>query len=124
MVEDMVEDIVEKMNSTSTLVKAVDRIHNKAVIEERLRYYLSRDRTGIRREILRLFVKNRSLTIAELVTDLRSQFAVTFQAIASMVGIIASRIGILRAIRNSDHVHNYELREKYFGIVVRIVGIN
>ena len=28
-----------------------------------------------------------------------------------MVGIIASRIGILRATRNSDGVNNYELKE-------------
>jgi len=39
-----------------------------------------------------------------------------------MVGIIASRIGILRATRNSDGVNNYELKDKYFDIVVRIVG--
>jgi len=41
-----------------------------------------------------------------------------------MVGIIASRIGILRAQRNSDGIHNYELKEKYLDIVVRIVGVS
>jgi hypothetical protein len=94
----------------------------KRVVEGRLRSYLSRDRTGIRRELLRLFVKTKSLTIAELVAELQTRFAVTFHAIASMVGIIASRIGILRATRNSDGVNNYELKDKYFDIVVRIVG--
>jgi len=116
--------MVELMNSASDPGKTVDRIRIRSVIEERLRCYLSRKRSGIRREVIRLLVRNRSLTIAELVTELRSQFAVTFQAIASMVGMIASRIGILRTTRNSDCVHNYELREKYFGIVVKIVGIN
>jgi len=96
----------------------------KRIVEGRLRFYLSRDRTGIRREVLRLFVKLRSLTIADLVAELQTQFAVTFHAIASMVGIIASRIGILRAQRNADGVHNYELKEKYFDIVVRIVGVS
>ena len=94
----------------------------KRVVEGRLRSYLSRDRTGIRRELLRLFVKTKSLTIAELVAELQTRFAVTFHAIASMVGIIASRIGILRATRNSDGVNNYGLKDKYFDIVVRIVG--
>jgi hypothetical protein len=94
----------------------------KRVVEGRLRSYLSRDRTGIRRELLILFVKKKSLTIAELVAELQTRFAVTFHAIASMVGIIASRIGILRATRNSDGVNNYELKDKYFDIVVRIVG--
>ena len=95
----------------------------KRVVEGRLKLYLSRDRTGIRRELLRLFVKTKSLTIAELVALLQTQFAVTFHAIASMVGIIASRIGILRATRNSDGVINYELNDKSFDIVVRIVGV-
>jgi hypothetical protein len=96
----------------------------KRVVEARLQSYLSRDRTGIRREVLRLFIRIKSLTIAELVAELQSQFAVTFHAIASMVGIIASRIGILHAIRGADGLNKYELKEKYFDIVVRIIGVN
>ena len=95
----------------------------KRVIERRLRSYLSRDRTGIRRELLRLFVKIRSITIAELVAELQKQYTVTFHAIASMVGIISSRIGILHASRNADGVNSYELKEKYFDVVIRIVGV-
>ena len=94
----------------------------KRVIETRLRAYLSRDRTGIRREVLRLFVQIKSITIAELVAELQKQFVVTFHAIASMVGIIASRIGILRSSRNAEGVNCYELKEKYVSIVVGIVG--
>jgi hypothetical protein len=96
----------------------------KKVIETRLKSYLSRDKTGIRRELLRLFVRIKSMTVAELVAELQKQYTVTFHKIASMVGIIASRIGILRVTRNSDGVSAYELREKYIDIVVRIVGIN
>nr|WP_319375409.1 DUF2551 domain-containing protein [uncultured Methanoregula sp.] len=94
----------------------------KRIIEGRLRSYLSKDKTGIRREVLRLFLRSKSITIAELVTALQKQFSVTFHAIASMVGIIASRIGILRAIRNEDGQNSYELKEKYCDIVIRIVG--
>jgi hypothetical protein len=95
----------------------------KKVIEARLKLYLSRDKTGIRRELLRLFVRIKSMTVAELVAELRKQYAVTFHKIASMVGIIASRIGILRVIRNSDGISAYKLKEKYIDIVVRIVGV-
>ena len=95
----------------------------KGVIEGRLQSYLSRDRTGIRREVLRLFVKTKSITIAEIVTELQKQFVVTFHAIASMVGIIASRIGILHATRTAEGVNSYELKEKYYDIVIRIVGV-
>ncbi|MGB9175989.1 MAG: DUF2551 domain-containing protein [Methanoregula sp.] len=94
----------------------------KRVIEKRLRSYLSRDKTGIRREVLRLFVKTQSITIAEIVAELQKRFTVTFHAIASMVGIISSRIGILRAYRNTDGVNRYEIKEKYVDIVVGILA--
>jgi acyl carrier protein len=94
----------------------------KRVIETRLRTYLSRDKTGIRRELLRLFVRIKSMKIAELVVELQKQFTVTFHAIASMVGIIASRIGILRVTKNEEGVSSYQLKEKYVDIVVKIVG--
>ena len=93
----------------------------KRVIENRLRSYLSRDKTGIRREVLILFVKTQSITIAEIVAELQKRFTVTFHAVASMVGIIASRIGIIRANRNTDGVNRYEIKEKYVDIVVGIV---
>jgi hypothetical protein len=96
----------------------------KRVIETRLRSYISRDRTGIRRELLRLFVRVKSITIAELVTELQKTFSVTFHKIASMVGIIASRIGILRVTKSPDGVSSYELKDKYIDIVVRIVGVS
>ena len=80
--------------------------------------YLSRDKTGIQREVLILFVNTRSLSIAELVGKLKTKFTVTFQAIASMVGTIASRIGILSATRTCGGIHNYRLKEKYVSIVV------
>ena len=92
------------------------------VIEARLRSYLSRDRTGLRRRLLRLFLDFKSMTIAEMVAILKKEFAVTYHAVASMVGIIASRIGILRMARNENSVSTYELKEKYVDIVVRIVS--
>jgi hypothetical protein len=92
------------------------------VVEGRLKSYLSRDKTGLRREVLRLFVRLKSITIAEIVAELQKQFSVTFHAIASMVGIIASRIGILRATRNTDGLNTYELKETYVDVVVRIIG--
>ena len=94
----------------------------KKIIEGRLRAYVSKDKTGIRREVLRHFIRTRTLTIAELVTELQKHFAVTFHAIASMVGIISSRIGILRSSRNADGANAYEIKEKYVDVVVRIVG--
>jgi len=116
--------MVESMHASSDPIAIINGNPDMRVVERRLRAYLSRDRTGIRREVLRLFVNTRSLSIAELVVQLKTRFTVTFQAIASMVGIIASRIGILCATRISGGLHNYRLKEKYVGIVVGIVGFN
>jgi len=92
------------------------------MIEGRLRSYLSRDKTGIRREVLRILLRIRQTTIADILADLRERFAVSFHKIASMVGIIASRIGILKISRNSGGITTYELREKYTSMVERLVG--
>ena len=92
------------------------------MIEGRLRSYLSRDKTGIRREVLRLLLRIRQTTIADILAELKEQFSVSFHTIASMVGIIASRIGILRVSRSAGGVTTYELKEKYASMVVRLVG--
>jgi len=60
----------EKMHASRDLVWVTSRHPDTGVVERRLRSYLSRDRTGIRREVLRLFINTRSLSIAELVAKL------------------------------------------------------
>ena len=84
--------------------------------------YLNRDKTGLRREILRLFLRIRQVTITDVMERLKSQFSVSFHTIASMVGIIASRIGILRVSRSAGGITTYELKEKYSPMVGRLVG--
>jgi hypothetical protein len=95
----------------------------KKEIEIRLKKYLSRDKTGVRRAILDIFMKVRSLTVAEIYTHLQSKFTLTYHSVASMVGIIASRIGILHVRRSPDTATSfYELKQQYVDIVVRVTG--
>jgi hypothetical protein len=94
----------------------------KSLIEARLKTYLSRDTTGIRREMLKLFLKINSLTIAEIFSILNKHFTISYHSVAAMVGIIASRIGILHVNRSKDSTCTvYELKEQYVDIVRRIV---
>jgi hypothetical protein len=91
-------------------------------IRRRLRGYLLRDRTGIRREILGLFLRLRSLTIPRIHEVLARRFPVSFHALASMVGILASRIGILHVRRRKESPHAvYELREEYADVVTQLL---
>ena len=95
----------------------------KKEIEERLKSYLSRDRDGLRHEVLGLFVKVRVLTIPQIYETLRKRFTITYHSIASMVGIIASRIGILHVRRNAEGTNSiYELKEQYVDLVTKILG--
>jgi hypothetical protein len=91
-------------------------------IRRRLRGYLLRDRTGIRREVLNLFLRLRSLTIPRIYDYLRQRFSVSYHALASMVGIIASRIGILHVKKRKDSPYAvYELREEYVDVVTQLL---
>ena len=94
----------------------------KKVVETRLRNYVSRDKTGIRKEMLRLFLKLRSLTIPQVFEYLNRRFSISYHSVAAMVGIVASRLGILHVNRNSDGTTSiYELKDKYFDLVTRII---
>ncbi len=91
-------------------------------IRRRLKGYLLRDRTGIRREVLSLFLRLRSVTIPKLYGVLTRRFSVTYHALASMVGIIASRIGILHVRKQQESPYAvYELREEYVDVVTQIL---
>ena len=95
----------------------------RKIIEARLKSYVSRDRTGIRREMLRLFLRIRSLTIQQIFEALNERFTISYHSVAAMVGIIASRIGILRVSRSSDGTYSvYHLKDKYQEAVMRAVG--
>ncbi len=95
----------------------------KKVIESRLRKYVSRDKTGIRREMLKLFLKLRSITIPRMFEYLNQQFSISYHSVAAMVGIVASRLGILHVTRAKDGTTSiYELKEQYSDLVVRIIG--
>jgi uncharacterized protein YlxP (DUF503 family) len=95
----------------------------KKEVESRLKKYLSRDNTGIRRALLKQFLKVKSATIKEIFDDLKDHFPISYQSVASMVGIIASRIGILHVKRNKDNeLCVYELKEQYLDLVVKMVG--
>jgi hypothetical protein len=91
-------------------------------VRRRLKGYLTRDRTGIRREVLNLFLRLRSLTIPRIYEVLSHRFSVSYHALASMVGIIASRLGILHVRKQQASPYAvYELREEYVDVVTQLL---
>lgn len=87
-------------------------------IETRLRKYLSRDKSGIRKELLNMFVKLKSLTVAQIHEKLSEKFEVSYHSLASMVGTIASKLGILSTRRSPDGTTGiYEVKEQYVDVI-------
>lgn len=93
----------------------------KKEIEARLKKYLSRDSTGIRHEVLAFFVRIKSATIPELYTRLSETFAISYHSVASMVGIIASRMGILHVKREDGANAVYQIKEEYVCMVAHLL---
>jgi hypothetical protein len=94
----------------------------KGQIYGRLKEYLSRDRTGIRRALLALFIRIKTWTIPQIFDQLKRHFSISYHSLASMVGIIASRIGILRVKKSVDSNNTlYELKEQYLDLVSDLV---
>jgi len=94
----------------------------KMQIYRRLKEYLSRDRTGIRKALLALFIRMKAWTIPQIFEQLKQHFTISYHSIASMVGIIASRIGILRVRKSVDSNNTlYEMKEQYVDIVTDLL---
>ena len=94
----------------------------KKEIEKRVRNYLKRDTCGIRHELLSIFTRMKEVTIDQVHQSLTSKFEVSYQSVASMVGIITSRLGILTSHRKRDNDRTtYELKPQYADLVARLL---
>ena len=92
-------------------------------IEERLKSYLSRDKSGIRKALLGLIVKMKTVTVPEIHATLSAAFEVSIHSVASMVGTIASKFGILSMKKAKDgDLAVYELKPQYAELVERVIS--
>ena len=95
----------------------------KAEIEKRVQNYLSRDASGIRRELLALLLKVKTVTVNQVYAFLSEKFAVSLHSVASMLGTMASKLGILSIRRERDgDAGIYELRPQYISLVERLLA--
>ena len=92
-------------------------------IEERLKSYLSRDKSGIRKALLGLIVKMKTVTVTEIHQTLSVALEVSIHSVASMVGTIASKFGILSVKKAKDgDLAVYELKPQYAELVERVIS--
>ncbi len=81
--------------------------------EERLRTWIRRDKTGLRREILRAILELKEFGAEDLHGYLAERgFEVKVKSLRSILGHLSSRVGILKQKRTSAGFR-YELRGRF-----------
>lgn len=87
----------------------------------RLSKFLVKDKIGIRKCLLNLFLQTKNYTTCEIYDHLKKQgFKVNYRAVSAMVGQMHTRLGILRIYLKRDH-RCYSLKEDQRDIVKMIL---
>ncbi len=90
----------------------------RSKIKKRLEKYLELDSDGIRSGLMRIFLRAKEVTIDAIHKELSKKFEVTRNAVASMVGYIHSKLGVLRKNKTSyKETSTYSIKEKYVDTV-------
>lgn len=80
--------------------------------------YLELDIDGIRKFIIDILLRLKRLTVDQLFNELNKKFKISFSAVASTLGYIHSKLGILHAYKESYKTPIvYSLKEEYVDIV-------
>lgn len=84
---------------------------------QRLMRYVGNDPKGIRRAVLKSFADGEELTTGCILTQLEERgICVSSQSVNSMVGLLASRMGLLRVSANGKR-RSYVLKPEYMELL-------
>ena len=90
----------------------------KIRIKRRLEVYLELDIDGIRKLILNLLLKLKKVTVDLLYQEINKKFRVSYSAVASTLGYIQSKLGILHVFKESYKTPTvYSLKEEYVDMI-------
>ncbi len=91
-------------------------------IRNRLEMYIELDIDGIRKSIIDILLKLKKVTVDLLYQELNRKFKVSYSAVASTLGYIHSKLGILRAYKESYKTPIvYSLKEEYVDIIKSVL---
>jgi hypothetical protein len=94
-------------------------------IKRRLEMYLELDIDGIRKSIIDILLKLKKVTVDLLYLELNRKFKVSYSAVASTLGYIHSKLGILHAYKESYKTPIvYSLKEEYVDIIKSALSKN
>ncbi len=95
----------------------------RSEICSRLIRFLAMDTDGLRRFVLQSIVEAHEVTVITLYAMVNEKFEVSQRVVASMIGYICSRLGILRVTKESYRSpKTYSLREEYADIARSVLS--
>lgn len=87
-------------------------------IKRRLEVYLELDIDGIRKFVINILLELKKVTVDLLYRELNKKFKVSYSAVASTLGYIHSKLGILHAFKESYKTPTvYSLKEEYVDLI-------
>jgi len=88
---------------------------NEEVVR-RLRKYLERDRSGVRKALLRIVLTGEKLTTEDIQKRLAEMgYELNIRGVSAMVGLMSARLGILKL--EIGEKNKYYLKKEYEGVV-------
>ncbi|WNY28461.1 hypothetical protein MmiEs2_06480 [Methanimicrococcus stummii] len=90
----------------------------KESIMSRLEQFIAADVTGYRKKFLGLFVKVKEFTVGQIHDLLSEEYQVTRNEVASMIGYIQSKVGILKSHKESYKTPTvYTVKDEYVSLI-------
>ncbi|WNY23067.1 hypothetical protein MmiHf6_03660 [Methanimicrococcus hongohii] len=90
----------------------------KESIMSRLEQFVAADTTGYRKKFLGLFVKVKEFTVSQMHDLLSEEYQVTRNEVASMIGYIQSKVGILKSRKESYKTPTvYTVKDEYVYLI-------
>lgn len=87
-------------------------------IKRRLEVYLELDIDGIRKFVINILLELKKVTVDMLYREINKKFKVSYSAVASTLGYIHSKLGILHAFKESYKTPTvYSLKEEYVDLI-------
>ncbi len=89
-------------------------------IEQRLRKYLERDRTGVRKELIKLLLDGRKYTTEDIHRILVEKgYQLNLRGVSAMIGLMSARLGIVKMELGDKN--KYYLKKEYEDLVRSIL---
>ena len=86
----------------------------KESIMSRLKKFVAADTTGYRKKFLDLLIKVKEFTVSQIHDLLSKEYQVTRNEVASMIGYIQSKVGILKSYKESYKTPTvYTVKDEY-----------